>query len=300
MRSRTAALIALIISTMIPAHTFAAGIPKGAIAFAAEHEGGLHYVVPPSGEVHNVAFDQRNVGDLAYSKKRGQLAFFASKSHGPRGTLYLMDVATGHSKILLTAKENRNELYRPTFDPSGDYLYAVNYSNGIFRYSFANHHWQRVKVLGRDALNPQGLSLSSSGRRAAISHGEFVGLLIAEVEGDGLRIQREVLSDFQSVTSPRWLGDDALIFAGRRKAGLQFLWKLDLNSGSLEQLTSAPIGARDFLTLAGDGKTVVFTGTRDGDPLEWRLWEVSADKTPPKQLTAGGKLSSHLFPTFID
>jgi len=285
---------------MIPAHIAAAGIPKGAIAFAAEHEGGLHYVLPPSGEVHNVPFDKQNVADLAYSQKRGELAFFASKSHGPRGTLYLMNVATGHSKILLSAKENRNELYRPTFDPSGDYLYAVNYSNGIFRYSFPGHRWEKVKVLGRDGLNPQGLSFSPSGHKAAISQGEFVGLLIAEVEGDRLRIQREVLSDFQSVISPRWLSDDALVFAGRRKPGLQFLWKLDLKSGSVEQLTSAPVGARDFLTLEADGKTVVFTGTREGDPLEWRLWEASTDKTPAKQLTAGGKLSSHLFPTFID
>jgi len=209
-------------------------------------------------------------------------------------------VATGQSKVLLQAKENRNELYRPTFDATGQNLYAVNYSNGIFRYSFQRHQWQKVRVLGRNGLNPQGLSFSRSGRRAAISHDNFVGFLIAEVKDDELKIEREVLTDFQSVISPRWLGDDILIFAGRRKPGLQFLWKLDLNLGTVEQLTAAPIAVRDFLTLSADGKTVAFTGSRQGASLEWRLWETSTEKNSPKQLTAGGKLSSHLFPTFID
>ena len=285
---------------LVPFCSMASGIPNGAIAFAAEHEGGLHYVEPPSGQVHNIAFDQQNVGDLAYSHERRQLAFLASKSHGARNSLYLMNVDTGDSTVLLNGRENRNELYRPTFDPTGQFLYALNYSAGIFRYSFKQRRWENVKVFGRDSLNPQGLSFSKSGHRAAISHGRFVGLLIADVSNDGLNIQREVLTDFESVISPRWLSDDVLVFAGRRKAGLQFLWKLDLNSGAVEQLTSAPIAARDFLSLSRDGKTVVFTGTKDGEPLEWRLWETPTDKGAPKQLTTGGQLSSHLFPTLID
>ena len=292
--------VAIIWVLFLPLSSIASGIPKGAIAFAAEHEGGLHYIQPLSAQVHNVAFDQMNVGELAYSHERRQLAFFASKSHGGRESLYLMDTESGRLSVVLSARQNRKALHRPAFDPSGHHLYALNYSAGIFRYSFKERRWQEVKVVGRDSLHPQGLSFSKSGRRAAISHERFAGLLIAQVSDSGIAIEREVLTDFDSVISPRWSSDDVLVFAGRRRPGLQFLWKLDLNSGAVEQLTSSPIAARDFLSLSDDGKTVVFTGTKEGEPLEWRLWEMPIRNGTPTQLTSGGELSSHLFPTFIE
>lgn len=285
---------------LVPLLVAGSGIPKGSIAFVAEHDGGLHYVELPSGSIHKVAFTQSNVSDLAYSRERQQLAFFASKSHGLGQSLYLLDVSTGRTTVLLSSKANLRELYRPAFDPSGQYLYALNYSNGIYRYSFKSRQWSPVQVVGRQQLNPQGLSFSRSGLKAAITHGRFVGLLVAEVADAGLRIEREVLSDFESVTSPHWLDEENIVFAGRKRAGPQFLWKINLGSGAVEQLTDGPIGARDFLAISADSKSIVFTGTSEDQPLEWRLWEISLEKHAPVQLTRGGKLSSHLFPTFIE
>jgi Tol biopolymer transport system component len=284
----------------VPVCALGAGIPKHSIAFAAEHDGGLHYLELSSGQTHKVVFGQGNVSDLAYSERRQQLAFFASKYHGLPRSLYLLDVNTGRTTVLLNAKANRNELYRPAFEPSGQYLYALNYSNGIFRYSFKLREWSQVRVLGREQLNPQGLSFSKSGRRAAISHDRFAGFLIAQVSDAGLRIEREVLSDFNSVTSPHWLDEEVIVFAGRKQPGLQFVWKINLSSDAVEQLTTAPIAARDFLSLSNDSKSVVFTGTKEDEPLEWRLWKVTLEKSGALPLTKGGKLSSHLFPTFIE
>ena len=279
---------------------FAASIPRPSIAFAAEHDGGLYFVDHSSPKLHKVYVGLKYFFDLTYSHSRRQLAFTASKHHGIPRSLYVLSVDGMQKQLLFDARTNNYELYRPKFDPTGQFLYALNYSEGVFRYSFRTKRWSKVAILGRDDIHPQGLGFSVTGTRVALSHDKFVGFLIASVTSEGIRVEREILAEFNSVTSPQWLDDDTIVFAGRKVPGLQFLWRIRLSSGIVDQLTAAPLGARDFLTLSSDSKSVVFTGTNDQEPLEWRLWQLALDGSEPTQLTKGGRLSFHLFPTWIE
>jgi hypothetical protein len=278
----------------------AGGIPKHTVAFATEHDGSLFYADLPAGGVHSVPVGPLRVSDLAYSATRGQLAFSAARHHGSPRSIVLMDASTGKTTTLLAAKANSRELYRPVFDPSGQHLYAVNYRDGVYRYAFNLRRWDKVAITGHGEIHPQQLSFSQSGQRVAIAHDNFVGFLIAHVVSDKeLRIEREILQDFDSVISPIWLSDDAILFAGRKKPGLQFLWKLAISSGALEQLTTEPIGARDFLAVSKDLQTVAFTATEE-KASDWRLWQLQFDNLAPTQLTQGAAASSQLFPVFVE
>lgn len=270
------------------------------IAFAAEHEGGLHVVEASSGKISELNVGMLDVRDLAYNKAKEVMAFSAAKTHGRSQSLYLLSLPQKKKTRIFDGQAHGYALYRPVFSPSGQYVYALNYSEGIFRYSLQQRHWERVAISGKNGVNPQGLSFSLSGTKVAVSHGRFKGFLIASVTRDGFHIEREILNDFDSCTSPQWIGDDTIVFAGRKQPGLQYLWKVNLGTGQLDQLTASPIGARDFLSLSNDQKTVVFTATETSQPLEWRLWLLALDGSQPTQLTKGGQLSSHLFPVWLN
>jgi len=154
-----------------------------------------------------------------------------------------------------------------------------------------------VPIIGSSSLNPQGLSFSKSGDKVALSPGNFQGFLVGNVKDGTIIIKEHVLADFSCI-SPRWAGENDLIFAGRRAAGLQFIWKYDLATKKITQLSQPPIGSRDFLDLSNDERTIVFTGT--SEKLEWRLWKIAIDGSDLKLLTRGGELSSHLSPVWIE
>jgi len=270
------------------------------VFFAAEHEGGLHIVNLASGVVRELKVGLSNVSDLTYSRKLGLLAFVGSKGHHSPGAIYLLNARTKKQERLYSDPLVKDSLYRPSFDPGGEFLYALNYSTGIFKYSLKARRWQPVPIDGATDFNPQGLAFSASGGHAAISPRDFKGLLIAKVEADGFRSVRTVLSDFDSCSSPQWINDDVIVFAGRKSAGLQFIWKFHLKTGDLVQLTKSPVGTRDFLALSPDKKSVVFTATSANAETDWRLWLLAFDGTAARQLTKGGELSGHLFPVWTD
>lgn len=270
------------------------------VIFAAEHEGGLHSVDLKSLATREIKIGLPNTGDLAYSSALGMLVLGGSRDHDEPRSLYLLNIKSNKKQQIFNARTNKDPLYRPKFDPQSEHVYALNYSTGIFKYSLKTEKWAPVKVSGVTALNPQGLAFSASGAWIAISPGDFKGFLIAKVESNELRFERLVLSEFDNCTSPQWIGEDALVFAGRKQPGLQHLWKLNLRSGEIRQLTNEPIGARDFLSLSSNDKDIVFTATKTDSKFEWRLWTLSLDGGSPTQITKGGHLSSHLFPVWKD
>ena len=269
--------------------------PSVRIAFFAEHEGGLHILDYATGQIKQIDVGMLNVGDLVYSRKRNLLAFEGSKEHEEPQSLYILDLRTNKKERIF--KATGDYVYRPRFEPTGQFLYAVNYDKGIYRYSFTTKKWISVPIIGSSSLNPQGLSFSKSGDKVALSPGNFQGFLVGNVKDGTIIIKEHVLADFSCI-SPRWAGENDLIFAGRRAAGLQFIWKYDLATKKITQLSQPPIGSRDFLDLSNDERTIVFTGT--SEKLEWRLWKIAIDGSDLKLLTRGGELSSHLSPVWIE
>ncbi|CAB5098419.1 hypothetical protein D3OALGA1CA_1266 [Olavius algarvensis associated proteobacterium Delta 3] len=268
------------------------------IAFFAEHEGGLHIFDIRSGKIDQLNVGMSNIGNIDYHSGKKLLIFEGSNGHHEPRSLYIYDFDTKKIEKIYNSTSSDDAIYRPKFHPNGEYVFAVNYDNGIFIYSFSKNTWRKVKVDGKILNNAQGISFSRTGKRVAISTGSFWGFLIADVEKDSFTVKDFILEEFRSCTSAKWKDENTIIFVGRKKPGLQYVWKYSIDEKDLIQLTNDPIGSRDFLTLSNDGKTIVFTGTDKN--FEWRLWKVSTNGNSLQKLTHGGNLSSHLSPVWIE
>lgn len=282
--------------------------PCKTIAFTAGFEGELKLLDCASGRIRRLDVGQVAASSLAYSRTRNLLAFDEAEGHDGSGSIYLLDLKTMDVEHIYNGEPS---LHGPRFDHEGSCLYAGSFFDGIYRYCLASRAWEKIRISGLDSLspNPMGLSFSKSGRKVAISLGYAVGkapivpgapkgFYIASVENGEFTVQDRVAIDFWDCTSPQWVGDEEIVFAGRKEEGVQYIWKLDLASGTLEQITEGPVGSLGFLSLSRDEKIIVFTGA--GEKLEWKLWQVSIDGTGLKQLTGGDPHSGHLSPVWIE
>lgn len=268
------------------------------IAFFVEHGGGLHVLDIRSEKVNQLNVGMSNIGNLDFHFDKKLLVFEGSNDHHMPRSLNIYDFKTKKVTKIYSPKSYDDAIYRAKFHPSGEHIYAVNYDNGIFIYSFTKRMWSKVKVDDDFLKGTQGISFSKSGKKVAISTGSFQGFLIADVENDSFTIKDSILEEFSSCTSARWQDDNTIIFAGRKKYGRQHLWKFSIDEKKLIQLTNRRVGSRDFLTLSMDGKTIVFTGT--DKESEWRLWKISSNGNNLQKLTHGENYSSHLSPVWIE
>lgn len=291
----TAYLILFLLFIAILPHPANARI-AGKVAFSVEHEGGLQILDPATGEFKALDVGMLSIGDLAYNRNRQLLIFEGSKDHEIPKAIYTYDFKSSKINRIFKPSSYEDELYRSEVGPGGDYMFSLNYDLGIFRYSFDNGKWEKVEVTDTAETNFQGISISRSGKRVALSPGPFNGFLLGYLDGTHIRIEKHILADFDSCTSPRWIGDDVIVFLGRKKAGYQYLWKMTLATGDVEQLTHKPLGTRDFMDISSDGKTIVFTAT---DSLyDWRLWKIQIDGKGLEPLTKTGQ--GHLYPVWIE
>ena len=268
----------------------------GIIAFSVEHEGGLQILDPATGEFKALDVGMLSIGDLAYNRNRQLLIFEGSKDHQIPKAIYTYDFKSRKIKRIYKPSSDEDELYRSEVAPGGDHLFALNYDMGIFRYSFDNGKWEKAQVTGGTETNFQAISISPSGKKVALSPWLFNGFLLGHLDGTQIRIEKYILADFDSCASPRWVGDDVIVFLGRKKAGYQYLWKASLNTGKVEQLTHKPLGTRDFMDISSDGKTIVFTATDSS--YDWRLWKIQIDGKGLEPLTKTGQ--GHLYPVWIE
>ena len=131
----------------VPAAPALAVPAPAAIAFSAEHGGGLHVLDPSTGRIRKIDVGMEDIGDLAYSKARRLLAFEGAKEHEEPNSLYLLDLSTKRKERIFRPKEGKEPLYRPRFDPLGHYLYALNYSEGFEGTLFRRRLGNRYRLL---------------------------------------------------------------------------------------------------------------------------------------------------------
>jgi Tol biopolymer transport system component len=269
------------------------------IVFAPEFTLNELYVMNvETGSVTKTSLGLAHIQELTYSQARKTLAFVASRTEDGPTHLFLLSWP-GLRLQRVPDAPNHAHPYRPQFDPDGKNIYAVNYGPVIFRYSLEMHDWRKMSIEGVADPHIQGLAISPSSHLAAISPSDFKGFLIASTDSDHFTVDRLVLRDFDSCSSAHWLDETHIVFLGRKKPGRQFVWTLDLDTGTTQQLTHEPLGTRDFMSLSADGKHLVFTAT-DSDSPEWTIWSLSLDSTAAVKLLPGKKDDSYLFPTWLD
>jgi eukaryotic-like serine/threonine-protein kinase len=111
----------------------------------------------------------------------------------------------------------------------------------------------------RPALSPDGrtivLFLSTGGLRG--------DLWLLDTGGDAE--PRQLTSDGASAQAPAWMPDGSIVVSSRR-SGSMTLWRIGLDTGEAEPLTTGS-GEDVDVTVAADGRTLVYTNRR----LEWGL-----------------------------
>ncbi len=277
---------------------------RARIVFSAEHEGGLHILDVSNKQVNEVQVGMLNIGFLDYDRKKNILVFEGTRLKNSPKSIYLYHFKNRVIKKIYNAGSFTNSLRRPRFHPGGESIYAVNANKGIYRYSLKDDQWSRVKVEGSKSEIYGAVSFAKSGKVVAISPRNFNGFIIADLVDGKFIVRKHILNKYISTNQPQWVGDHAIIFAGRNRPGPQRLWKLDFGKKNRNffakprLLTQDPIGVRDYVALSRDEKTVVFTGMKN--TLEWRLWKITVNGDNLEQLTKGGRLSGHLSPTWVD
>jgi len=272
----------------------------GRIIYASEFDGRLLVVDTETRVVETHPLRFAKVGDLAYNQTSHTLALVGTRTQDRQQSLYLLRWPGQDLQLISRGTSTHGSPYRPAFDPSGEYVYAVDYGPNIFRYARTKKKWEEIPVDGPTDFHAQGLAFSPSGHFAALSPGDFKGFVIADVRSDQFRALHTVLSDFEGCISPHWIDDNTIVFAGRQRPGLQFLWELNVTTGELRQLTGPPIGARDFLSVSPDGQMVAFTATGGKLRAEWAIWLLSPNTREPSRLTPENIRDSFLFPTWIE
>ena len=121
------------IATPLSGCTSEVELPDG-IAFIAEHGGGLHILDPETNEYQKIEIGVSDVGGLAYSSNTQTLAFEARLRHEEPPSLYVL-AKNRPDPVRILAGSDDFFLYRPAFEPTGHFLYALNYEEGIHRYS---------------------------------------------------------------------------------------------------------------------------------------------------------------------
>ncbi|MCW5912674.1 MAG: TolB family protein [Cyclobacteriaceae bacterium] len=193
--------------------------------------------------------------------------------------LEVMDVETGHRKILHTAP---NSLQAPNWTPDNKYL--IYAEEGLLnRYSLGDGKVSNLNT-GFAKSNNNDHVISFDGKMMAISHhvGEerISTLYTLPIEGS---------DNPKQITNPEnghsflhsWSPDGTkLIFTGQRN-GVWNIWEVDVNTKKERPLTNNPT-LDDGPEYTPDGKYIYFNSVRTGT---MQIWRMKPDGSGQEQVT---------------
>jgi len=274
-----------------------------AIVFVTEWEPGIHILNPESGEIKKIGVHaESEIGDLDYNERRNVLAF-VSGEHERLKSIYIYDFSTKRTELFYRPASQEGRRYRPTFHPDGEHLFLIGGGSGVFEHDISTKRWRRVEVTNtKDSLFLQ-ISFSKSGKRVALTRAEFDGVLIGEMIGDTIVIRKRILDEFAYTSSPRWIGDNDIVFSASKEVGQsQSLWTISLSDSSTRQLThDPPIRCHSWLAISKDERWIVFTGSGVSRTATTCLWLISVDGQGLKQLTRDAEgFRGHFSPVWVE
>jgi len=270
------------------------GLPKG-LGFRTEHEGKFYVFDTASKIAKPVDLGSEEIGSLAYSATARVLAFEGSRGHDEPRSLFVSDATTGARREIASAR-NGPALYNPAFDPTGQNIFAVESGVGLRRYNLTSARWMAVRVAGTDGIAPQGIAFSPSGQRVALLPYGLKGYFIGRIASDSVIVSERILSDFLSCSDVEWLSETVIVFLARRVAGIQYIWKYDVESRELRAISRDTVGTRDHLSVSPDRHSLIFTATSRLS-TDWKVWSMNVDGTGLRKLTSGE--FGHLSPVWI-
>jgi hypothetical protein len=264
--------------------------PKGKIAVWVAQDMGVYMFDLDRCKMEgiDVGIEEVEIGGMSYNRRRNLLVFDASEHEGIP-SIYTYDLSTKEVNLLYEGTSYDDMRYRPAFHPDGKRVFSLNIETGVFEHNIATKQWRKVEITRTEETKFQQISFSKTGKKVALTPHHFDAFLIGRMEDQRIVVEKRILEDFAYVISPRWIGDDEIVFAGHKQGQPNHLWKISLADQSLVQLTrdSVPRGTRDPC-VSPDGKWIVFKsggGPADDEKGRIGLWMMSIDGRALEQLT---------------
>lgn len=193
--------------------------------------------------------------------------------------LEVMDVATGHRKILYTVP---NSIQAPNWTPDDKYL-IFNSEGLLFRYGLADGKVEEIET-GFANQNNNDHVISPDGTMMAISHhvGEARTSTLYTLPIGGSENPTQVTDPANGHSFLHgWTRDGKkLLFTGQR-GGQWDIWTIDRETKQETALTNVPT-LDDGAEYTPDGKWVYFNSVRTGT---MQIWRARADGSQPEQVT---------------
>lgn len=226
--------------------------------------------------------------DPAWRPGGGQIAVQAGTHGGSRYLVTLRPDGRMPRKV-----PGSTGYIRPEWFPNGDDLYALNYDLGpaVGRWDGDGKGPERIPVEGLEVPDPmvQFIAFSPSGTRVFVLLNAFDTAVIALVEGDVIRVERTILSDFHYVAHAVWRSEFHLLFVAARKKGEpRALWEVDVDDGEARRIAVPGLALGEFIALSPNRKSVVLNATPVDGALSWDLWRYELGAATPTRLTEGG------------
>jgi len=275
-----------------------------AIVFVTEWKPGIHILDLESGEIKKIGVHAEcEIGDLDYNARRNVLAFVSGEHEAPN-SIYIYDFSTKRTELFYRPASQEGSRYRPTFHPDGDRLFLIGGGSGVFEHDISTKRWRRVEVTNTKDSRFLQISFSKSGKRVALTRENFNGILIGEMIGGTIVIRKRILDEFEYTSSPRWVGDNEIVFSANKvDEQSQSLWTISLSDSSTRQLThDPPIRSWSWLVVSKDERWIAFTGSGVGETTAPdSLWLISVDGHGLKQLTHDAEnFHGHFSPVWVE
>ena len=191
--------------------------------------------------------------------------------------LEIMDVATGHRKILHTAP---NSLQAPNWTPDNKYL-IYNADGLLYKYDLSNGANSKINTGPVKDLNNDHV-LSWDGKMIGISDhlGDKSTIYILPVTGSDKPTQITSEANAPSYLHSWSLDNKSLIFTGERNDEWN-IYSIDIATKKEKALTEDAT-LDDGAELSPDGKYVYFNSVRTGT---MKLWRMKPDGSNEEQVT---------------
>jgi Tol biopolymer transport system component len=248
--------------------------------------GQLCSIAPTGGVESHCLKSQREFGSPFWRPDGLSLVVERGIHDGPQA-LALIDPRGRFIRSLADSSDH----YRPVWSPAGRSIYAIRYDLGpaVARWSADGRKREIVPVTGlaNEKTQFQMISLSPSGRRAALLTMQFREMVIATVSPGGLAAEKVLPAGFAYVSQSVWLDEKRLLFVGKRTGDRGALWELDVESGTATRRGIDRLWLGDSIAISPDHESVVVSATPDVSPAAWNLWRFPLRSGKAVRLTRG-------------